>query len=372
MDSNSGNSSIPNNNNTASKLLTAITDFLPALFSPGGILLKENEEKNKQGVLEIVIQCEDFFREHPDFFKEDEAKNSFLINKLSGIARRWGLSLLSDGTLRNLQFEEFKKLLLENFDAGKEKKQKYGLIDRVREEFDKLDKPDILFEATNIIIGIDKKCYLESCIRNKSGKHSNHKSFRKRRELNTENHSKRNNFKRNKFNKELLSANYTPSGETSMTTSFYIQVNGKNIKANILIDSGSGRSFLCKNFTTANKIPTSDLSSPISIQLPNSKSMTIKQTTKPLLLKFMDHIENFEFCIGNLSLQGINGGNYGLNLYQPEFLTMIRYKKSNYANDKIIYSIKRNKDFYTTNNYINPKLPRLRPLKSNNLGKNKN
>ncbi|OUM57057.1 hypothetical protein PIROE2DRAFT_18070 [Piromyces sp. E2] len=304
MDSNSGNSSIPNNNNTASKLLTAITDFLPALFSPGGILLKENEEKNKQGVLEIVIQCEDFFREHPDSFKEDEAKNSFLINKLSGTARRWGLSLLSDGTLRNLQFEEFKKLLLENFDAGKEKKQKYvlmeklwklkqqhlgsaaeytiefrrlsgrlgwpdkvlvdiigkGLIDRVREEFDKLDKPDTLFEATNIIIGIDKKCYLESCIRNKSGKHSSHKSFRKRRrELNkTENHYKRSNFKKNKFNKELLSANYTPSGETSMTTSFYIQVNGKNIKANILIDSGSGRSFLCKNFTTANKIPTSE------------------------------------------------------------------------------------------------------------------
>jgi len=35
--------------------------------------------------------------------------------------------------------------------------------------------------------------------------------------------------------------------------------------------------------------------------------MTIKQTTKPLRLKFMDHTENFEFCIGNLSLQGING-----------------------------------------------------------------
>ncbi|OUM64792.1 hypothetical protein PIROE2DRAFT_8329, partial [Piromyces sp. E2] len=64
---------------------------------------------------------------------------------------------------------------------------------------------------------------------------------------------------------------------------------------NILIDSGSGKSFLCKNFTTANNIPTSGLSSPISIQLPNGKSMIIKQTFKPLILKFMDHTENFEF-----------------------------------------------------------------------------
>jgi hypothetical protein len=35
--------------------MTAFTDFLLALFSPGGVLVKENEEKNKQGVLETVI-----------------------------------------------------------------------------------------------------------------------------------------------------------------------------------------------------------------------------------------------------------------------------------------------------------------------------
>jgi len=105
-----------------------------------------------------------------------------------------------------------------------------GLIDRVREEFDKVKKPDTLFKTTNIIIGIDKKCYLESCICNKTGNYNKHKSFNKRRkELNkTENQ-----FKKNKFKKELLSANYTPSGEISMTTTFYLQVNGKNIKANI-------------------------------------------------------------------------------------------------------------------------------------------
>jgi hypothetical protein len=31
-------------------------------------------------------------------------------------------------------------------------------------DFDKLDKTDTLFEATNVIIGIDKKCYLLSRI----------------------------------------------------------------------------------------------------------------------------------------------------------------------------------------------------------------
>jgi len=92
-----------------------------------------------------------------------------------------------------------------------------------------------------------------------------------------------------------------------MTTIFFIKLNGRNIKANILIDSGSARSFLCKNFTNANKIPTLGLTTPISIQLPNSKSMTIKQTTKPLNLKIMDHNETFEFCVGNLLLNGING-----------------------------------------------------------------
>jgi len=34
-----------------------------------------------------------------------------------------------------------------------------GLLDKVREEFEKLEKPSTLFEATNIIIGIDKKCF---------------------------------------------------------------------------------------------------------------------------------------------------------------------------------------------------------------------
>ena len=29
-----------------------------------------------------------------------------------------------------------------------------GLLDKVREEFDKLEKPSTLFEATNIIIGM--------------------------------------------------------------------------------------------------------------------------------------------------------------------------------------------------------------------------
>ena len=74
-----------------------------------------------------------------------------------------------------------------------------------------------------------------------------------------------------------------------------------------MIDSGSGRSFLCKDFVTAKKIPITGLSSPINIQLPNSKTMSVKQTTKPIKLQLMDHSEVFEFYIGNLQLQGING-----------------------------------------------------------------
>jgi len=47
-------------------------------------------------------------------------------------------------------------------------------------DFDKLDKTDTLFEATNVIIGIDKKCYLLSRIWHKSGNHNNNqKSFNK-------------------------------------------------------------------------------------------------------------------------------------------------------------------------------------------------
>jgi len=340
------------------KFISTITDFIPTFFSPNGVLFKENEEKNKPDIFEILIQSESFFEEHPNSFQTDEEKSSFVINKLTGTARKWGLSLIIDGTLKTLKFTEFKKLLMENFDAGKDRKQKYvlmdklwrlkqlqlgnaaeytiefrriagrlgwpdevlidiigkGLFDKVREEFDKLERPKTLFEATNLIIGIDKKCYLESCLRNKSNKsknnhQNNHQTFkRKKYELNkSEIHHKHSKSKNNKHRQDILSANYTPNGKTSITTTFFIDLNGKKIKANILIDSGSARSFLCKNFTNANRIPTSGLSSPINIRLPNDKSMVIKQTTKPLKLQIMDHSETFEFCIANLHLTGING-----------------------------------------------------------------
>jgi len=223
---------------STSKLISAITEFIPAFFSPNGVLFTENERKNKPNALEAIIQSEDFFKNHPNSYQNDESKIAFVINKLSGVARRWGLSLLTDGTFKkNLEFDKFRKLLLENFDVGEERKQKYvtmeklwnlrqnqlgniadytiefrklaarlrwpdsvlidiigkGLIDKVREELDKVKKPETLFDATNVIIGIDKKCYLESCLRQKSFNNKNggrNKSFnRKRHELNkTTNH----------------------------------------------------------------------------------------------------------------------------------------------------------------------------------------
>ena len=117
--------------NSTSKLISAITDFIPAFFSPNGVLLKENEEKNKPNILEAIIQSEEFFKSHPNAYQDDESKSAFVLNKLSGTARRWGLSLLTDGTLKKLPYEQFKKLLLENFDAGDERKQKYVIMDQL-------------------------------------------------------------------------------------------------------------------------------------------------------------------------------------------------------------------------------------------------
>ena len=210
-----------------------------------------------------------------------------------------------------------------------------GLIDRVREEYDKQEKPKTLFEATNIIIGIDKKCYIESCIRHKTNrKHQNNKNQKRKQEtVKSGNYHKyhRNNNKKPK--NDILSANYTPCGSQTMTTTFFIKINGRDIKTNMLIDSGSARSFLCKNFTNANKIPTSGLTTPINIQLPNSKNMTIKQTTNPLSLKIMDHNEIMEFCVGNLLLNGINGilGRDWLAKHNPYI---------NYSENKIFFTNK--------------------------------
>jgi len=69
-----------------------------------------------------------------------------------------------------------------------------GLIDDVREEFDKVEKPSTLFEATNIIIRIDKNFYFEKLLRKESKNHQNHKINRKsfnRKKINKLNKSKK-------------------------------------------------------------------------------------------------------------------------------------------------------------------------------------
>jgi len=72
----------------------------------------------------------------------------------------------------------------------------------VRGEFDKQVRPETIFIATNVIIGIDKRCYLESCLRNKN--HPDHKtSTATLTKINSKSH-------------ELLSANYT-SGRHTIT-----------------------------------------------------------------------------------------------------------------------------------------------------------
>ena len=68
-------------NENESKLITASADFIPAFFSPNGVLKKENEN-NKPNILEILIQSEDFFKEHPNSFQKDELVLLLLTNLL--------------------------------------------------------------------------------------------------------------------------------------------------------------------------------------------------------------------------------------------------------------------------------------------------
>jgi len=126
-----------------------------------------------------------------------------------------------------------------------------GLLDKVREEFIKFtERPKTLFEATNLVIEIDKKCHLESLLRLKhkdtNNKFNRNSNKNKHYSHNSErSHKKRFKPNKHKHNPDVLSANYTPSGKSPIITStFFIDFKGKKIQTNILIDSGSAKSFL--------------------------------------------------------------------------------------------------------------------------------
>ena len=362
---NNGNNDISiskNKPDETSKLISTITEYIPTFFSPNGILTQEKENENNLNMIEIISQCELFFHDHPNSFTAEESKCSFLIHKLQGPSKKWGLSLKEEGILQTLGYEKFKELLINNF--GDSKEQRYsliekllnlrqrtlgkaafytiefrrlakrigwndgvyidlirrGLLEEVQKEFDKAERPSNLFEATNLIITLDKKCYLETNLKSKdkSPKDTYHKrkfSESKRSEYRNKNYQK---YKKSKID-NLLSANFTPNKKNMMTSTFLFVVNNDKIKIKLLIDSGSSRSFICQNFVKINKIPYSGLPSPVNIQLPNGKSMNIKYVTKPLKLSFMDHHETFEFNIASLQLQGITGilGRDWLNKHKP-------------------------------------------------------
>jgi len=126
MNSNSKNPA-PNDANSA-KLITALTEFIPTFFLADGVLFNNEKEDVKLNLSEVIEQCEIYFTEHPSSFIEEESKNKFLITKLFGSAKKWGLSLKADGTLRTLTYE-FKQLLMDNF--GDTKEQKYVLIEQL-------------------------------------------------------------------------------------------------------------------------------------------------------------------------------------------------------------------------------------------------
>jgi len=118
------------------------------------------------------------------------------------------------------------------------------------------DRPSNLFEATNLIISLDKQCYLEENALLKNKTSYKERDFKKRHYENKRNDSK------NKYNKkykkyktnEVLSANYTPNKTNSMTSIFTLKFDNKKLKIGVLIDSRSGRSFICENFIKSNKI----------------------------------------------------------------------------------------------------------------------
>jgi len=159
-----------------------------------------------------------------------------------------------------------------------------GLLEEVQKEFGKAETPKSLFDATNLIITLDKKCFLDSNLKAKS-KNPKETIINKRKypEQRWNNSKYKNNYKKNKSD-NVLSANYTPNKTNSMTCNFIISVDEKKHKIRLLIDSGSAKSFICQNYVKANKIPYSGLPSPINIQLPNEKSMNIKNVTKSLKL----------------------------------------------------------------------------------------
>eukprot|EP00833_Pecoramyces_ruminatium_P015970 jgi/Orpsp1_1/1190002/evm.model.d7180000076044.2 len=116
-------------NNETSRLITAITEYISSFFSPNGILTQEKVEDYNLNIIEIIGQCELFFNDHPSSFTTDENKCSFIVHKLKGPSKKWGLSLKADRTLLTLGYEMFKNLLVENF--GDSKEQKYSLIEQL-------------------------------------------------------------------------------------------------------------------------------------------------------------------------------------------------------------------------------------------------
>ena len=69
-----------------------------------------------------------FLHDHPHSFTSDENKCSFVIYKLHGPPKKWGLSLKAIGTLLSIGYEVFKELLIDNF--GDSNQQRYALIEK--------------------------------------------------------------------------------------------------------------------------------------------------------------------------------------------------------------------------------------------------
>jgi len=84
-----------------------ITEFILALFAPDDLISQQvnYKEKNLFILHETITQCENFFDEHKETFTKDISKCAYLITRLTGTTKKWGLSLKLDGTLDTLTYD---------------------------------------------------------------------------------------------------------------------------------------------------------------------------------------------------------------------------------------------------------------------------
>ena len=73
--------------------------------------MSKYEDEMLININDVLEQSVMLFQEHPNSFPSDIDKNTFVINKLHGVAKKWDLSLKTSNILENLRYKKFKHLI---------------------------------------------------------------------------------------------------------------------------------------------------------------------------------------------------------------------------------------------------------------------